>query len=60
MEMQRVATIKSDLFAYLWLLIGAALFMLSTGRFGVALAAWLAPVPQFLLSFSYPYGNSSV
>ncbi len=50
MKMERVATtIKSDRWAYLWLVIGALLLMLSTGRFGVALAAWLAPV--FLIRF---------
>jgi len=42
-------TIKSDRWVYLWLVIGALLLMLSTGRFGVALAAWLAPV--FLIRF---------
>ena len=48
--MEQVATtIKSDRWAYLWLLIGALLLMLSTGRFDVALAAWLAPV--FLIRF---------
>ncbi len=48
--MERVAnTIKSDRWAYLWLVIGSLLLMLSTGRFSVALAAWLAPV--FLIRF---------
>ena len=42
-------TIKSDRWVYLWLVIEALLLMLSTGRFGVALAAWLAPV--FLIRF---------
>jgi len=50
MQKERVATtIKSDRWAYLWLVIGALLLMLSTGWFSVALAAWLAPV--FLIRF---------
>jgi apolipoprotein N-acyltransferase len=50
MKEERVdPTIKSDRWAYLWLVIGALLLMLCTGRFGVALAAWLAPV--FLIRF---------
>ena len=44
-----VSSIKSDRWVYLWLVIGALLLMLSAGRFGVALAAWLAPV--FLIRF---------
>jgi apolipoprotein N-acyltransferase len=41
---------SSDRWSYLWLAMGIVLLMLSTGRYGVALAAWLAPV--FLLRFS--------
>lgn len=42
-------TIQSDRWAYLWLGLGIVLLMLSTGRFSIALAGWLAPV--FLIRF---------
>jgi apolipoprotein N-acyltransferase len=42
-------TSKSDRWAYLWLVAGIVLLMLSAGRFGLGFAAWLAPV--FLIRF---------
>ena len=48
--MERTTTLtRSGRWAYLWLAVGAVLLMLSTGRFDVALAAWLSPV--FLIRF---------
>jgi apolipoprotein N-acyltransferase len=48
-ENKMVSSIKPDRWVYFWLAIGTLLLMLSTGRFSVALAAWLAPV--FLIRF---------
>jgi apolipoprotein N-acyltransferase len=45
----------SDRLAYLWLAVGVALLMLSTGRFSIAVAAWLAPV--FLIRFFRSQGK---
>jgi len=39
----------SDRWSLLWLAVGTVLMMLSTGRFSLALAGWLAPV--FLIRF---------
>jgi apolipoprotein N-acyltransferase len=50
MTKKRVSTPPvSDRWAYLWLAAGIVLLMLSTGRFSIAVAAWLAPV--FLIRF---------
>ncbi len=40
---------QSDRWSFLWLAMGVVLFLLSTGSYGVAIAAWVAPV--FLIRF---------
>jgi apolipoprotein N-acyltransferase len=56
---QEIKNPRPDRWSYLWLALGTILFSLSTGSFGVAIAAWAAPI--FLIRFfrSQPTGRGT-